>query len=100
MATQTVLICQNRSCRKAGSAKVLAAFQAELLSLAALSPADIQIIGSACLGQCGNGPMVLVMPEQVWYHRIQAEEVPAIVQRHLKEGQWVKPLLYPKFHLV
>lgn len=98
MATQTVLVCQNRSCRKAGSAKVLAAFQSELSSLAASSQVEIEIIGSACLGQCGNGPMVLVMPEQVWYYRIQAKEVPAIVQQHLIGGRWVRSLLYPKFH--
>ncbi len=81
---------------------MLAAFQAEWQALDLSNPQEIQqeiqIIGSACLGQCGNGPMVLVMPEQVWYYRVHSEEVPAIVQRHLKDGKWVKTLLYPKFH--
>ncbi|WNZ22008.1 (2Fe-2S) ferredoxin domain-containing protein [Leptolyngbya sp. NK1-12] len=91
MSTKTVLICQNTTCRKAGAAKVLAAFQTEF------SP-NATIQGCACLGQCGNGPMVLVMPDQVWYSRVHPDEVPTIVQQHLRRGQQVKALLYPKYH--
>jgi (2Fe-2S) ferredoxin len=89
MPDKTLLICQNTACRKAGSAKVLAAFQAQL--------PEMTVIGCRCLGQCGNGPMIIVMPEQVWYHRVHPNYVPAIVQ-HLQQGQSVKALLYPKFH--
>lgn len=91
MSAQTVLICQNTACRKAGSAEVLAAFQSASLP-------HVTVIGCRCLGQCGNGPMVLVMPEQVWYHRVHPDEVPAIVHRHLQQGQWVRAMLYTKFH--
>jgi (2Fe-2S) ferredoxin len=90
MSDPTILICQNTACRKAGSAKVLAAFQTQEL-------ADITIVGCRCLGQCGNGPMVLILPEQVWYHRVHPDEVATIVQ-HLRQKRWVETLLYPKFH--
>jgi (2Fe-2S) ferredoxin len=70
---------------------VLTAFQAKPLP-------DVDVVGSQCLGQCGNGPMVLVMPDQVWYSRIHPDEVAAIVQRHLWQGQRVEALLYPKYH--
>ncbi len=86
-----VLVCQNRSCRKLGAAKVLAAFQAHPVP-------DIPVISSACLGQCGNGPMVIVEPDRVWYCRMHADEVPAVVERHLRGGRPVAAMLYPKFH--
>jgi (2Fe-2S) ferredoxin len=88
---RTVLVCQNKACRKQGAAKVLAAFEAHPVS-------DVTAIGGKCLGQCGNGPMVLVLPEQVWYYRVHPDEVSAIVERHLQGGQPVKAILYPKFH--
>ncbi|TAF56534.1 MAG: (2Fe-2S) ferredoxin domain-containing protein [Oscillatoriales cyanobacterium] len=69
--SKRVLVCQNRTCRKQGSAKVLAAFQK-------LSGAEVEVVASSCLGQCGNGPMVLVLPEEVWYSGVSAEEVAAI----------------------
>lgn len=85
------MVCQNRTCRKQGSAKVLAAFESHLV-------VGVTVVGSSCLGECGNGPMVRVMPEQVWYSRVQPSEVPAVVERHLRDGRPVSAMLYPRFH--
>ncbi len=90
-SSKQVLVCQSRSCRKLGAAAVLAAFQ--------MSPVtDVTVIGSACLGQCGKGPMVLVEPEQVWYSGVHPDEVSAVVERHLRGGSPIATMLYPKFH--
>lgn len=86
-----VMVCQNRTCRKQGAQKVLAAFQSHPV-------AGVTIEGSSCLGQCGNGPMVRVMPDQVWYSRVQPSEVPALVERHLRGGHPVVAMLYARFH--
>lgn len=90
-ASQSVRICQNKSCRRLGSAKVIAAFEANLVE-------GVEVVGCGCLGQCGNGPMVLVLPGQVWYSRVHPDEVGAIVDRHLKNGKPISALLYRKFH--
>ncbi|HEY9653311.1 MAG TPA: (2Fe-2S) ferredoxin domain-containing protein [Coleofasciculaceae cyanobacterium] len=88
-SSRRVLVCQHRSCRKLGAAAVLAAFQ--------ISPvADVAVIGSSCLGQCGNGPMVLVEPEMLWYSRVHPDEVAAVIERHLLGGQPIKAMLYKK----
>ncbi|MBD1825632.1 (2Fe-2S) ferredoxin domain-containing protein [Cyanobacteria bacterium FACHB-DQ100] len=87
----TVRVCQNKACRKQGAAKVLKAFQT-------LAPDDAAIEPSQCLGQCGNGAMVLVLPDEIWYCRVLPEEVDAIVDRHLIQGQPIKAMLYRKFH--
>ncbi|NJK73494.1 MAG: (2Fe-2S) ferredoxin domain-containing protein [Richelia sp. CSU_2_1] len=86
--SKRVLVCQNRTCRKQGSAKVLAAFQS-------LADAEVEVVASGCLGHCGSGPMVLVLPEKVWYSRVCAGEVGAIEQ-HLQGGKPVESLLYKK----
>lgn len=86
-----VLVCQNRSCRKQGAAAVLATFQQ-------LAVTDVTVIASGCLGQCGNGPMVLVTPDQIWYSDVHPQEVSAVVERHLHDGHPVVSMLYPKYH--
>ncbi|MEO0407014.1 MAG: (2Fe-2S) ferredoxin domain-containing protein [Cyanobacteria bacterium P01_A01_bin.135] len=93
-----VLVCQNRTCRKQGAAKVLTVFQAEIGSSEVFSETPVEIIESGCLGQCGNGPMVLVEPDGVWYCRVRPDEVPSVVVRHLQQGSPVRGMLYPKFH--
>jgi (2Fe-2S) ferredoxin len=88
--SRQVLVCQNRTCRKQGAAKVLIAFQK-------LSGAEVEVVASSCLGQCGNGPMVLVLPEEVWYSSVCPEEVAAITEQHLRGGKPVEAMLYHKF---
>ena len=68
-----LLVCQNRTCRKQGSARVLAAFQE-------FDMTNIAIEKSGCLGKCGNGPMVLVLPEEVWYSRVYPQQISIILE--------------------
>ncbi len=91
LSARCVLVCQNRTCRKQGAEKVLAAFQAHPVS-------GVTVTGSSCLGQCGMGPMVKVMPDRVWYCRVQPNEVTAVVERHLLGGKAIASMLYRKFH--
>ncbi|MBD2343209.1 (2Fe-2S) ferredoxin domain-containing protein [Anabaena subtropica] len=89
--SKCVRICQNRTCKKQGAKQVLAAFEA-------LPVPDVTVTGSSCLGQCGNGPMVLVLPDMVWYGGVKPREVPLLVEQHLINGQKVKQMLYYRFH--
>lgn len=91
MACKTVLVCQNRTCRRQLSDQVLQAFSAH-------ADSEIEVRSSGCLGQCGSGPMVLVLPDQIWYSAVQPIEVATIVDRHLHHDQPVRKLLYRKFH--
>ncbi|MDX2242642.1 MAG: (2Fe-2S) ferredoxin domain-containing protein [Leptolyngbyaceae cyanobacterium bins.302] len=86
-----VLVCQNRSCKKQGAIAVLQ-------SLQALNLRGWQVVASPCMGQCGSGPMVRVLPEDVWYWRVRPEEVATIAQRHLIGGHPVREMLYPVVH--
>lgn len=45
----------------------------------------VTIVGCCCLGQCGNGPMVLVMPDQAWYRHVRPDEATAIMQWHQQD---------------
>ena len=71
-----IKVFQNRTCKKQGSAKVLAAFQRFYLP-------NITIEKSGCLGKCGSGPMVLILPEKVWYSCVEPQNISAVVERHL-----------------
>jgi (2Fe-2S) ferredoxin len=86
-----VLVCQNIACRDRGALKVLETFRSYSLT-------NWTVRNSGCLGQCGNGPMVLILPEQIWYDRISPEQVDLIVKQHLERGQPVQELLYREFH--
>ncbi|WP_052055763.1 ferredoxin [Myxosarcina sp. GI1] len=88
-----VVICLGRSCRKYNSQKVLAAFKQNQDLLA-----EIELDTVKCLGQCGNGPMVSIEPDGVWYSQVRPKEVPLVIEQHLIGQSPVREMLYPKFH--
>ncbi len=67
----SVLVCQHLTCRKQGAAKVLATFRA-------LNTPNVSYEGSGCLGNCGNGPMVFILPARIWYYLVQPHDVPKV----------------------
>lgn len=89
--SRTILVCQHQSCPQQGAASVLSALKTQ-------APADVEVKGSGCLGECGNGPMVIILPDKIWYCHVEMEDVPTIVEQHLNRGEPVVEKLYPKFH--
>ncbi|XP_042481899.1 uncharacterized protein LOC122062376 [Macadamia integrifolia] len=51
-------VCVNRTCRRQGSRETL-----EILS--GLAPADVSINSCGCLGRCGSGPNLVVLPDSI-----------------------------------
>ena len=87
-----ILVCQHRSCLRMGSDQVLKTFQAYI------SP-NLMVSASSCLGQCGCGPNVRVIPDDIWYCRVQPNDVPIIFEHHLQGGNPVRRLLHRRLHL-
>jgi len=54
----------------------------------------VRVNHSGCFSQCGNGPMVVVYPEAVWYRAVTPEDAEEIVREHLVGGRPVERLRY------
>ena len=70
-----VIVCQGKSCSKNGAKKVLQAFQKH-------TSGKMEIRTQFCFGRCGNGPMILILPEEIWYDRVEPKQVPLIISQH------------------
>ncbi|MGF1588122.1 MAG: ferredoxin [Pleurocapsa sp.] len=87
-----VLVCRGRSCRKYSSEQIFSNFEQNL-------PPDVELVSVPCLGQCGNGPMVLVESEpRIWYSQVHPDEVDTVIKQHIIGKSPVKAMLYRKFH--
>ncbi len=91
-----VIVCQNKTCKQQGSEQVLSAFRRSV-------PADVLVEPSGCLGQCGNGPMTIVVtadtnpvtgaeaePQKTWYSTVRPADAFAIAAHHFKKKDAVE----------
>ena len=55
---------------------------------------DVRVNKAGCFSQCGNGPMIVVYPDNVWYAGVQQSDLAEIVQSHILDGKPVDRLVY------
>ena len=54
----------------------------------------VRINHAGCMNQCGNGPMVVVYPEDVWYSRVDMRGALRILHEHIIGGRPVEAYRY------
>ena len=89
---KNVLICGGTGCTSSDSEKLIATMKEELAK-AGLDK-EINVVRTGCFGLCALGPIMIVYPEGSFYSRVNVEDIPRIVEEHLKGGKVVKELLY------
>ena len=54
----------------------------------------VRVNHAGCMNQCGHGPMVVVYPEDVWYHGVDVHGAERILREHLIGGRVVESYRY------
>ncbi|MCE2989546.1 MAG: (2Fe-2S) ferredoxin domain-containing protein [Nitrosomonadaceae bacterium] len=52
----------------------------------------VRINLAGCLDRCSEGPVLVVYPEEVWYHYVDTSDVDEIISEHLQNGRVVERL--------
>lgn len=91
-ARMHLMVCGGTGCHSTGSRELQKALKDEL-ERQSLSD-EVEIVETGCNGFCAVGPVMLVQPEGIFYQKISAEDVPELVEAHLKNGKPVERLMY------
>ncbi|MFQ4145079.1 (2Fe-2S) ferredoxin domain-containing protein [Chlorogloeopsis sp. ULAP02] len=82
-AKATILVCQKSDCMKRGANGICQALQGALRDRGLADQVTIKATG--CMKNCKAGPNV-VMPDKTRYSRIQATQVPALMEKHFTDS--------------
>ncbi|SEQ44450.1 CbiX/SirB N-terminal domain-containing protein [Natrinema salaciae] len=85
-----VAVCTNQTCAKMGSPAVLERLRQEVRDS---DHCDARITRSSCLGRCGDGPMIAVYPDGIWYGGVEDDDAERIVGDHLDRDRIVSDLV-------
>jgi NADH:ubiquinone oxidoreductase subunit F (NADH-binding)/(2Fe-2S) ferredoxin/ferredoxin len=87
-----IAVCVSTGCEALGVKGVLQAFKEEFKKQGLEGKIEIKETG--CLGFCEKGPRIVVYPEEIFYFKVKATDVPEIVSKTLINKEIIERLLY------
>lgn len=93
MAYRThLMVCAGTGCVANGSLGIKKALEKEVKRRGLEE--EVLVVTTGCNGFCGQGPIMVVQPDGIFYERLKIEDVPNLVEEHLLKGRPVKKLMY------
>ena len=97
-----LFICNHGDCAPAEEAdelhRLLLAWNRQQQLNKLRNPHRIKCTLADCLGVCQGGPILVVYPDGIWYHGVDAEGLERIYREHLIEGNPVEALIFHRHY--
>jgi len=87
-----LMLCTGTGCVAGGSFRIKKALEEEIARHGLQS--EVSLVPTGCNGFCGQGPLMVVEPEGIFYGWLTPEEVPFLVQEHFLKGRPIKKLMF------
>jgi NADH-quinone oxidoreductase subunit F len=87
-----LLICAGTSCVSNGSLELRDALVEEIKKRELED--EVYVATTGCNGFCAAGPLMIAYPDEIFYQKLQVEDVPFFVEEYLLKGRVVKKHLF------
>jgi len=96
-----LFVCTNQRddgrqcCSASGGGAVRDYLKRRIKELGLAGPGGTRVNAAGCFGRCGEGPVMVIYPEAVWYSFANEDDVEEILQEHVIHGRVVERLKLP-----
>jgi NADH:ubiquinone oxidoreductase subunit F (NADH-binding)/(2Fe-2S) ferredoxin/NAD-dependent dihydropyrimidine dehydrogenase PreA subunit len=87
-----LMLCAGTACVSNGVFKIQETLERELEKHNLEK--EIQVVMTGCNGFCAQGPVMVVMPDGIFYQFLKEEDIPHLVEEHFLKGRPVKKLMF------
>ncbi len=87
-----LMLCTGTGCVAGGALRIKEALEAELARHGL--PDEVSVVPTGCNGFCGQGPLLVVLPDQIFYGWLKTDDIPFLVQEHFLKGRPVQRLMF------
>ncbi|MBA3045250.1 MAG: FAD-dependent oxidoreductase [Candidatus Thermoplasmatota archaeon] len=87
-----ITMCSGTGCLASGSGKVTEAFRNSFKKMNLESKVEVKTTG--CHGFCEHGPLIVIRPSGIFYHKVTPEDVDEIISETILKSKVVDRLLY------
>lgn len=92
-----IFVCAGAGCVSSNCALVRDAVISEIISVGMQN--EVKVFETGCMGTCAVGPVMLVMPDKVFYTDLNEEKARQIVRTHIKNGHTIVPYTFYDYSL-
>jgi len=85
-----------KCCEQSGAHALRDYAKAKIKALDMSGKGQVRINTAGCLDRCGEGPVLVVYPDEVWYSYQNKSDINEIVEQHLIQHKLVKRLMLDK----
>ncbi|MBU2700980.1 NADH:ubiquinone oxidoreductase subunit F (NADH-binding) [Sporomusaceae bacterium BoRhaA] len=87
-----ILICAGTGCQASNSMDVVETLKKEVANADLSDKVRVEITG--CFGFCEKGPIVKIMPDNIFYIEVTPEKAKLIIEEHIVKGNIVEECIY------
>ena len=91
-AKKEILCCGGTGCHASNSQELMARMT-ELIKKNGLEN-DVRVVQTGCFGFCAQGPIVKIMPDNVFYVQVTPDDADEIIEKHIINKQLIERLLF------
>jgi NADP-reducing hydrogenase subunit HndC len=88
----SLLVCGGTGCIASESNEMITALNTRLEELNMTD--EVTVIKTGCFGFCGQGPIIKVQPDNVFYVKVKLSDIDEIIDEHIVKGRVLDRLLY------
>jgi sirohydrochlorin cobaltochelatase len=82
-----IFVCENVDCAGRGSLSLTSKMRRLIKTLG--KQREFRITRTSCMGRCGEGPVLAIYPDGIWYRKVQEDDIEDLVYRHLMNDEIV-----------
>ena len=91
-AKKEILCCGGTGCHASNAADLMSNLRKYIAENGLEN--DVKVVQTGCFGFCAQGPIVKVMPDNVFYVQVTPEDAKEIVEKHIVGKELVERLLF------
>jgi len=87
-----LMVCAGTGCVAGGAFQIMEELKKELKARGLKD--EVPVVATGCNGFCGQGPLMVVIPDNIFYGWLTLEEIPHLVEEHFLKGRPVQKLMF------
>ena len=80
-------------CRDKGAEAAFDYMKARVKKIGLNGEGKVRINRAGCFDRCGEGPLLVIYPQAIWYTFIDNDDIDEIIESHLMNGKVVERLV-------